>query len=43
MIVIGGKDACPGVSEEVAYAIFPGTRMSCDCLEREGDRDVVMD
>ena len=38
------EDTCPYTHpEDVMYEIWPGTRMRCDCLEREGDRLVDMD
>ena len=38
------EDTCPYTHpEDVMYEIWPGTRMRCDCLEREGDRLVDID
>ena len=34
IIVQDGQDPCPPeFPDEVIYEIFPGTRLSCDCLE----------
>ena len=44
IIVQESREACPSeFPDEVIYEIFPGTRQACDCLEREGDRTILMD
>lgn len=29
--------------EDLVYDLWPGTRVHCDCLEREGDRSYFLD
>ena len=41
--IVATSYSCPSGYDEVLYDIWPGTRGHCDCLQRERERNIIMD